>query len=302
MRANTFAQQGDTDHIFIGLCWQTDHEIEFDRLPFLVECLADRLQNRLVQDGLVDRPSQTLRARLGCECESAASDSFQRARDLLRETVQAQRGQCDGDAILHMLVDDALRQCFDLCIVSARERHQRHLVVARRVEPVRGLFENLVHVPFPHRPVGEARLAKPAPARAAAHDLYRDALMHPTAVRCDLFGWVETRFEIDGSFPHHSGNIRLDGIAEAETAETVRRLRIEPRDEQARHAGQFRKQRLARFARLFRLGDRLADFENHVFAFTDREDIDERRHGCGVIRTRSSRDHQRVILVSHFAS
>ncbi len=133
----------------------------------------------LVADGLVDYLADALGARLGGERGAAATlEGCNLAGERLPETVHADAREAHVHRIEERVVDDAVGECLHRLVVGGRKAQKPEFAFAGGADARLRDVQYIVRVEFAAWAVPDARLAKTAALRTAAHDFHAEAVVY----------------------------------------------------------------------------------------------------------------------------
>ena len=90
----------DAQQVLVGLCRQTQNEIQLHSVPAVRKHLLGCSQNLLFRDVLVDHVTQALRTRFGRECEASRAHLAELVEQIFTQSIGAQRCHPKANTLL----------------------------------------------------------------------------------------------------------------------------------------------------------------------------------------------------------
>ena len=279
----------------------TLHEVELDLVLAHVKGHVDGAHKVFLVEVLVDDIAEPLGACLGGEGDGGIADGGHLVHELAGEGVGAEAGQGQADHIGIRPREEAVGQLVHLGVVADGQGGEGHLLIARGLEDGAALAVHHLGGLLTDGAVDHARLTEAAAADTAATHLYGDAILHRLDVGHDhLVGEGGLVQVLDDALGDGGGDVIVDGSIGLDGAVLVVGDGVEGGDVDALNGsrGLVEEGGAGIGALVLHLDVEADDLGEHLLALTDVEEVEEIRHGLGVVGAGAAADDEGTVLAA----
>ena len=200
-------------YIFVGLCRQSDHEVQLHLGPAVFKSRSHCMHQVVFRHTLIDHIPHPLAPSFRSEGQAAFPHRLDFLGQFHGKTVDPQGRQGNAHPILPEIPQQLPDQRLQMGIIRGAQGEQRDFVVAGGRHQLFGQFQHRFQSPFPDRPVDDPRIAEPAPSAAAPEQFQHDPVVDGIAVRNDgMSGEIQGIQILFRPFVYHFRCCRFQGL------------------------------------------------------------------------------------------